>query len=131
MEQKRSIAWWSLPVVPLLGLAFGLWSAPAPALLGDGTSAQRERAAATVRAREPSLRRRALEKFPADPWSQGDDFANAERSLVRSLSTRLEMRPGAVLEAIDADVKATRGLPPLSGFERGQVPPCMPRVFYF
>lgn len=98
---------------------------------GAGSAALHARAARTVRAREPAMRRQALERFPADPWSQGDDFANAERRLVRRLSVRFDMRPGAVLEAIDADVKANPDAPEMSGFERGEVPPCMPRVFYF
>jgi hypothetical protein len=84
-----------------------------------------ERSAAAVREKEPELRRKALERFPGDPWSQGDDFGNGERELVRKLGTDEGVRPGAVLDAIDRDVKAFPG-----NGERGAVAPCMPRPFY-
>lgn len=133
MRDTSSSTWrWLAPAIPLAVLAWGLATAPARPPAGDGDARQRARAALQVRHREPALRRRALEKFPGDPWSQGDDFANGERQLVRALASPQGMRPGAVLQAIDADVKAhPMRAHPQSGFTRGQVPPCMPRVFYF
>ena len=71
------------------------------------------------------MRRKALQSFPGSLWSEGDDFANSERDLVRRLSRERGVRIGAVLDAIDQDVKAY----PEDG-RRGFVPICMPRPFY-
>lgn len=124
-------ALWLLPLLPVAALVYGLCSAEVRAPRGEGSAETRTEVARRVRNREASLRRQALEKFPADPWSQNDDFANAERRLVRQLAERFDMRPGAALGAIDADVKQDSDAAELSGFGRGQVPPCTPRVFYF
>ena len=76
------------------------------------------------------MRRSALERFPADPWSQGDDFGNGERRLVRELAAREHVRPSSVLEAIAHDVR-TRPFPDAQAQRtRGGVAPCMPRPFY-
>ncbi len=93
--------------------------------LGPGTPASRERVALIVRMREADMRREALERFPGDPWSQGDHFGSQESKLVRRLASEEGLRPGAVLDAIDRDLKAFPG-----GGERGWVPACMPRAFY-
>ena len=79
-----------------------------------------------VRLAEPGFRRHALERFPGDTWSQGDDFSNQERSFVWREARAREVRVGSVLEAIDRDVRAHPG----EGGERGRVPPCMPRPYY-
>jgi hypothetical protein len=117
-----------------------LWLAPALALasvithvalvpaLEEGAAASPElqkRIGEVIRAKEPAMRRKALERFPGSPWSGGDDFGNREEDVVRDLSNDEGVRPGAVLDAIDRDVKAYPG-----DSERGAVAPCMPRPFY-
>lgn len=127
--QRACFAGWGLLLA--LGAALVGWVCAVPRLepAGDGDSQARARVARAVRQAEPAFRRRALERFPGDPWSQGDDFAAQERALVERLAAREGMRVGAVLKSIDEDVKRRQG--PTSGWlDRGQVAPCMPRPFY-
>lgn len=95
-----------------------------------GNAAARERVASVVRQREPGLRRITLEHFPGDLWSQGDDFSNGERHLVNELAAREGMRPSAVLDAIDHDIRTRPLADPAQQRQRGTVAPCMPRPFY-
>jgi hypothetical protein len=108
----------SVPIA-YLALAPRLPPLPAP------DAAEAERIARQLRAKEAGFRRAALRKFPGDPWSQGDHFGALERGFVRDVA-RGEVRPGAVLEAIDRDVRAAPDAAP----QRGWVPPCRPRPFY-
>ena len=130
MSQRRPQAWW---LVPLAVAGFAMVRVatlprltPAP----PADAATRARIATIVRGREPAMRRSALERFPGDPWSQGDDFGNAERRLVRELAAREHVRPSSVLEAIDHDVRTRPFSDPRQQIVRGGVAPCMPRPFY-
>jgi hypothetical protein len=127
MRNRRSQRW----MVPLL--VFGaavvcVCAVPVRAPDGDGDAAARRRVARAVRDAEPGFRRNALEMFPGDPWSQGDQFAAQERTLVEKLSKDERMRPGAIFDVIDRDVK--RGHPTSFARARGRAAPCMPRPFY-
>lgn len=96
--------------------------------LEEGVSASpeaRQRIGEKSRRREPKLRRSALERWPGSPWSAGDDFGNREEDFVREMSDKESVRPGAVFDAIDRDIKTYPG-----DGERGAVAPCMPRPFY-
>jgi hypothetical protein len=116
-------------VVPLLCLSAAVSYAStreriAPRAAADVATAARIGRA--LRAKETDFRRRALRKFPGDPWSQGDHVGSLERDFVRSASSREHVRPGSLLDAIDRDVRAFPG----SDGERARVPACMPRPFY-
>lgn len=96
--------------------------------LAEGVAASpeaQERIGERIRRKEPKMRRHALERFPGNPWSAADDFGNEEENFVRDMSNEEGARPGAVLDAIDRDVKSFPG-----DGERGSVAPCMPRPFY-
>lgn len=103
-----------------LALATRLSPLPAP------DAAQAERIGRELRVQEAGFREEALRKFPGDPWSQGDHFGSLERGFVRGVAARDQLRPGAVLEAIDRDVRAFPDAAP----QRGWVPLCRPRPFY-
>jgi len=119
-------ALWILPVVCGSALTAYLALKTPLAPLSAADAARSERIGRALRAKEPDLRRRALKKFPGDPWSQGDHFGALERDFVRAAAKRERVRPGSVLEAIDRDVRAAPDAVP----ERGRVPACMPRPFY-
>jgi hypothetical protein len=134
---SRESPWYSQAVA--VGSAM-LWLAPALVLTAiivhvasipaweEGTAASpalQKRIGEEARAKEPASRRKALERFPGSPWSAADDFGNREEDLVRRFSNEEGVRPGAVLDAIDRDVKAFPGRG-----ERGRVAACMPRPFY-
>ena len=121
----RARALWLAPGFILVAIVAHILAQPE---LEEGVSASpeaRARFAAIVRSAEPRMRREALRAFPGSPWSQGDDFGSRERALIRGLVGQEGTRPGAVLDAIDRDVKAHPG----KG-ERGAVAACMPRPFY-
>lgn len=117
---------WLLPAAVLGGAIAKVCAVPPLPPLGEGDEAAHRRVAQAVRAAEAGFRRDALETFPGDPWSQGDQFAAQERTLVERLSGDEKLRPGVIFDAIDRDIK--RGGP--GARERGRVPPCMPRPFY-
>jgi len=115
---------WSLPLL-VLGVAVArVGSGPPMPPLGEGDAEARKRVVRAVRDAEPGFRRDSFERFPGDPWSQADQFAAQERELVERLSGEEKMRPGAIFDAIDQDIKRA------GARERGRVPPCMPRPFY-
>jgi len=127
--RRREHLAWAFPL-GLLGLTFARVCC-VPAQLPDGAGSVEVRARVTdeVRAAEPRFRREALSRFPGDPWSQGDQFGAQERDLVHRLAKREHMRPGAVFDAIDRDIKSHAYDGPLLR-DRGRVAPCMPRAFY-
>lgn len=94
----------------------------------SASAADRAYIGRAIRREEAGYRREALKKFPGDPWSQGDDFGQRERTFVNKHAKQRGLRPGAVLEAIDHDVRTFPDAFP--GQSRGDVPPCMPRPFY-
>ncbi|MET0343135.1 MAG: hypothetical protein ABW252_19155 [Polyangiales bacterium] len=120
---------WAVPLGLFAVLAARVSLVPALAPAGAGHEAARAEVADALRADEPAFRRDALERFPGDPWSQGDHFGARELDRVRELARAQGMRPGAVLDAIDRDVKSHAFDGPLLG-DRGRVAVCMPRPFY-
>lgn len=120
---------WALPVSLLVALCAWVRSVPALVPAGRGSEDARGAVADAVRAAEIGFRRDALERFPGEPWSQGDHFGARELDLVRELAHDHGMRPGAVLDAVDRDVKSHAFDGP--GLrDRGRVAVCMPRPFY-
>lgn len=126
--RNRELWRWAVPLVVFGAAVVGVCSIPVTPPRGDSSARARERVARAVRDAEPGFRRKSLEMFPGDPWSQGDQFAAQERELVEKLARDEKMRPGAIFKVIDRDVK--HGYPSPLARERGRVAPCMPRTFY-
>lgn len=126
---RRDSLAWGVPAGLFAALCGWVQSVPALAPAGAGSEQARAEAADALRSDEPGFRRDALHRFPGDPWSQGDHFGVREREKVRDLAQKLGMRPGAVLDAIDRDVKSRMFDGPLLR-DRGRVAACMPRPFY-
>jgi hypothetical protein len=78
-------------------------------------------------AKEPSLRAEAAKKFPGDPWSQDDDFHNAELREARAFANRQGVQLGDVLRALDDGMHEHW---PASPPPQAKVPPCRPRLTY-
>ena len=123
-ERRR----WAVPLAVFGAAVVAVCSIPVTTPGDSGNVEANRRVARVVRDAEPGFRRKSLEMFPGDPWSQGDQFAAQERELVEKLAKDEHMRPGAIFDAIDRDVK--RSYPAPSARERGRVSPCMPRTFY-
>lgn len=126
--RERALLHWMVPLGVFGVAVVAVCSTPAMPPGGDGDEPARIEVARAVRDAEPGFRRVALEMFPGDPWSQGDQFAAAERTLVSQLANDRHMRPGAIFDVVDRDVK--RDYPAPLARERGRVAPCMPRTFY-
>lgn len=130
MNKHATQALWLVPAAVVLIAMVHVSTVPRLPPAPPADEAARARIAERVYSREAAMRRSALERFPGDPWSQGDDFGNAERRLVRELAAREKVRPSSVLEAIDHDVRTRPSLDPQQQRIRGGVAPCMPRPFY-
>jgi hypothetical protein len=111
--------------------AVALWlalSAPDVPRARAATPDEAERFVVRLRSDEPGLRRKALERFPADGWSQGDHFGSSERRALRDGAQRDGVDIDSLIRALDEDVRRH----PLTadGAPRAPVAPCMPRPFY-
>jgi hypothetical protein len=110
-------------------VAFGLaLSAPEVSRTRAASHGDAERFAARLRSDEPGLRRKALERFPADAWSQGDHFGSSERRALRDGAQRAGVDIDSLILAVDEDVRRHRLT--ADGAVRAPVAPCMPRPFY-
>jgi hypothetical protein len=104
-------------------------SAEAPAPPAQSADAMlRATLAADVAPREPAWRDSAEEIFPADRWSQSDDFHAREARRIVELANERGVSVEDVLRAIDEDL---RRVPYEVAAQRGaRAVPCKPRPFY-
>lgn len=81
-----------------------------------------------IASQEDEWRARAAEGFPADDWSQRDDFHGREAQAVRDLAAGAHVPYEDVFRAIDDDLHETgaRGV----GGRGANAVPCHPRPFY-
>jgi hypothetical protein len=111
--------------------AVALWlalSAPDVPRARAASPVEAARFVETLRSDEPGLRRKALERFPADAWSQGDHFGSSERRALRDGAQRAGVDIDSLIRALDEDLRRH----PLTsdGARRAPIAPCMPRPFY-
>ena len=76
---------------------------------------------------EAAMREHGVTNFPADRWSQDDDFHASERARVFEYAQRLHLRPQEVFRAIDVGVRAHWPAPDGGMAPRATVPVCRPR----
>lgn len=88
----------------------------------------RQSLAGNVQVNEPSWRAQSAEAFPADNWSQSDDFHAREASQIRELSRERKVPYEEVIRAIDEDLH--RHPAPDSDPRGARAVPCKPRPFY-
>jgi hypothetical protein len=82
-----------------------------------------------VAAEEPAMRAKAMETFPADPWSQDDDFHASESSRVNAFASDHSVSRAHVWRAFDDGMR--EGWPVPEGVRlRATVAPCRPRALY-
>jgi hypothetical protein len=102
-------------------------SAPAPPRLEPATAEQRAMFASSVRSQEDDWRAKAASSFPADNWSQRDDFHGHEAAAVRDLAASSHVSYEDVLRAIDDDLHRNAS----NGRERSaNAVPCKPRPVF-
>lgn len=79
-------------------------TAPAPPAPRHATEQQMKSFAISVASQEDEWRAKAAEGFPADNWSQRDDFHGREAQLVRDLAAGSHVPYEDVFRAIDEDL---------------------------
>jgi hypothetical protein len=110
-------------------------TAPAPPPLKHATEQQMRSFAFTVASQEDEWRAKAAEGFPADNWSQRDDFHGREAQYVRDLAGGSHVPYEDVFRAIDEDIHGTlskgvaRG-PMTHGDRSASAVPCHPRPIF-
>jgi hypothetical protein len=106
-------------------------TAPAPPPLPHATPEQMRTFAIHVASREDDWRAKAAEGFPADNWSQRDDFHGREAQAVRDLAGGAHVPYEDVFRAIDEDLHYTgaRGVAVRGGRSANAVP-CHPRPIF-
>lgn len=130
MTKRCVLAAWLLPAAVFALAALRVTSLPRLEAGSNTDESTRMRISNVVRQREPAMRRSTLERWPADPWSQADDFGNLERRLLRELAARERVSISFALEAIDEDIRTRPLDDPRAQTTRAGVVPCMPRPFY-
>ena len=107
-------------------------TAPAPPPPRHATDQQLRSFAISVAAQEDEWRARAAEGFPADNWSQRDDFHGREAQMVRDLGASSHVPYEDVFRAIDDDLhgQLTRGVLVVRGGRSASAVPCHPRPIF-
>jgi hypothetical protein len=106
-------------------------TAPAPPPLKHATEGQLRSFAISVASQEDEWRAKSAEGFPADNWSQRDDFHGREAQLVRDLSGGSHVPIEDVFRAIDEDLhwNVAKGIV-IRGGRSANAVPCHPRPIF-
>lgn len=103
----------------------------APAPRRTATPAERIELATAVAAKEPAWTTETTQNFPADNWSQRDDFHGREYRTLMELANQKRVRLEDVIRAVDDDLHA-KGVssPHAPDLRAARAVPCKPRPFY-
>jgi len=105
--------------------------APAPPSRRSATAEEREEIAQTIAALESDWANETTQNFPADNWSQRDDFHGRELHKVEEIASEKKIRYEDVLRAIDDDIHRRQAKDPHVADDRhARAVPCKPRPFY-
>ena len=129
MRRARAWAGWLVTAVAI-AVALGR-AATAPLVDRPTPSAEPEEREVfeLLASEESAMRKKAAGNFPGDPWSQDDDFHNAERQRAIWFSDRKGLSLPHVLRALDDGLHGRWPAPPDASVQP-TVPPCRPRLAY-
>ena len=105
--------------------------APAPVPRRHATPEERAEIAEMIAVSERAWATETTQNFPADDWSQRDDFHGREYRKAQEIAAEKGIRIEDVLRAVDDDIhkkQAKTGSDP-DGRNAGAIP-CKPRPFY-
>jgi hypothetical protein len=106
-------------------------TAPAPPPPAHATPSQLRTFAFTVATQEDDWRAKAAEGFPADNWSQRDDFHGHEAQTVREMAGGARVPYEDVFRAIDDDLHGHGSLGVVvRGGRSANAVPCHPRPIF-
>ncbi|MBX3204371.1 MAG: hypothetical protein KF764_04845 [Labilithrix sp.] len=105
--------------------------APAPVPRRPATPAELAEVAAMIASNERTWTTETAQNFPADRWSQRDDFHGREYRKAQEIANEKGLRIEDVLRAVDDDIHRRAARSPDDTDERsaGAIP-CKPRPFY-
>ena len=105
--------------------------APAPPARRVAPAEEREEIAQTLATLERAWTEETTQNFPADNWSQRDDFHGREYRKIQEIVSEKGVRTEDVLRAIDDDVHRRNARSPDAPDDRhARAVPCKPRPFY-
>ncbi len=105
--------------------------APGPPARRTATEDERAEIAQTIAVLERDWSKETTQNFPADNWSQRDDFHGREYQKVEELVSQKGIRTEDVLRAIDEDIHSRKAKTPDAPDDRNaRAVPCKPRPFY-
>jgi hypothetical protein len=110
----------------LLVVAVRVASAPAPVPRRHATVDELEEAAETIASSERDWTNETAQNFPADDWSQRDDFHGREYRTMQVIAHEKGFRIEDVLRAVDDDIHRRKG----RDDRHANAISCKPRPFY-
>lgn len=122
------IAWCGAGIVLAIAITLDLSVLPQKAAPEASSDAQ-QRAYRALASEEAFMRRGAAKAFPADPWSQDDDFHNRELQRLRALAGAERVSVSSMLRAVDDGARERWPRPGTEPLVQ-TVPPCRPRPIY-
>jgi hypothetical protein len=128
MASQEKIAWGAfaaLAVVAIVRAATAAVILDSPA----GNDEARRAAFLDLASEEPKMRRASAKDFPADPWSQDDNFHNLEYKKAKALGGERGISLADVLRAADDGMRQVWPRPP-GVWLNPSVPPCHPRPIH-
>ena len=119
---------WSLTFAFIALAVLRALTVPGPVAAAPISVGLSHQAYEALTAKEPEFRAKAAENFPADAWSQDDDFSAAERGLATTWANDHGVRRQDVFGAVDQGMRAHWLLPPDVPRPIAKVTPCKPRA---
>jgi hypothetical protein len=109
-------------------------TAPAPKPVRVATAAERGEVAHAIASSEREWSMETSKNFPADAWSQNDDFHGREYKRLLELAQEKGIRIEDALGAVDDDIHRPHRRPSIIGGgaqdRHANAVPCKPRPFY-
>ena len=122
------VAWSGAGIVLAVAITIDVSAVP-PKAAPEASSDAQHRAYRAVATEEASMRRGAAKAFPADPWSQDDDFHNRELQRLRAIAGAERVSVASMLRAVDDGAREQWERPTDDPVVQ-TVPPCRPRPIY-
>ena len=131
MDLRTSLPAAAVAIGCLLLVTVRVVLAPGPTPRRIATEDERIEVAQAIAASERAWTNETTQNFPADHWSQRDDFHGREYRKAEELANEKGLRIEDVLRAVDDDIHRRKAKTPDAPDDRNaRAVPCKPRPFY-